>query len=134
MKSEIHAAYVAGLCPLQILMRHGPDSHRQVLPTTAGDEPSLDLPHTSLPRKRALLFVLVLGLAIGAWQLLSGRDEVSAAADPTQGSASGKSVLLLLLIVGLTLGAGEFLSRIGERPAAAVAAQSSASGQSARSA
>jgi hypothetical protein len=127
MKSEIYSAYVAGLCPLQVLMKHGPDSHRKCVPAPAGDEVSADLPCMPSRRQRVLLLILALGLAIGAWQLLSRSDETPAAAVPAQVAASGKGVLLVVLIVGLTIGAGEFFSRIDETRAAAVPARHAAS-------
>jgi hypothetical protein len=125
MKSEIYSAYIAGLCPLELLMRHGPDSYRKHESDTGGDEPPAD-GRMSSRRKRALLFVLILGFAMGAWQLLSHSDETQAAADPIQGSVSGRSVLLFVLILGFTIGAGELLSRTSETRPTPAAARTSA--------
>jgi hypothetical protein len=127
MKSEIYAAYVAGLSPLQVLIKYGPDSHRRGLPAPT-DQPPVDLPPKPSRWKRALLLVLILGLAIGAWQRLSRTDGTRAVAVSAQDSASGQSTLLFLLILGLTIGAGELLSRTDDTRAAAVAAQATASG------
>jgi hypothetical protein len=131
MKSQIYSAYVAGLCPLQVLMemgKHEPDSHRKSRSAPTCDEASTDLPRMPPPRKRALLLI---GLAIGAWQLLARTEEKRAAAVVSaQDSASGKSVLLFVLIVGLTIGAGELLSHADKGRAADVPAKESASANS----
>jgi hypothetical protein len=132
MKFQIHSAYVAGLCPLQLLMRCGPDSHRAIVPVPAGDEAAADLPPRPSRRKRALLLLLTLGLAIGAWQLLSAAGETHAAPVAGQGPVSGRSVLLFVLILGLTIGATELLlpNAAGTR-AAPLAAEPSPSTRSA---
>jgi len=127
MKSEIYSAYIAGLCPLQVLMKYGPDSHRKFLPAPIGEDAPTDLPEVPSRRRRVLLLILALGLAIGAWQLLSRTDETRAAAVSAHGSVSGKSILLFVLIVGLTIGAGEFLSRIDASRSVDISAQAPAS-------
>jgi hypothetical protein len=131
MKSQIYSAYIAGLYPLQLLMKYGPDSHRQILSDPTLDETPADLPRVPSQRKRALLLLLTLGLAIGAWQLLTRTEEKRAAAVVSaQDSASGKGVLLFVLIVGLTIGAGELLSHADKGRAADVPAKASASANS----
>jgi hypothetical protein len=92
MRSQIYAAYVAGLCPLQVLMKYGPDSNRERVPAQTWDEASTDHPRIPLRRKRALLLILTLGFAIGAWQLLSRTDERRAAEVSAQESATQNSV------------------------------------------
>jgi hypothetical protein len=129
MKSEIRSAYVAGLSPLQLLMRYSPESHRQCVPAPP-DPASADVPRKPSRWKRALLLALILGLAVEAWQLLSRTDETQAAAASAEDSLSGKSALLFLLILGLAIGTGELLSRTDGTRAMTVAAEASASGQS----
>jgi hypothetical protein len=121
MKSQFYFAYLAGLDPLQLLMRYGPDSYRKSLPAPAGDQPPTDLPRAPSRRRRALLLLAVsVGLAIGAWQLLSTAGETKAAKLSAQGTASGTGHLILALILVLVIGAGEVLTRIDAgRPAAA---------------
>jgi hypothetical protein len=132
MKSEIYSAYIAGLCPMQVLMKYGPDSHRKCLPASIGEAAPADLPQIPSRRRPVLLLILTLGLAIGAWQLLSRTEETRAAAVSAEGSASGKSALLFVLIVGLTIGAGQFLLRAEETRAPAVSAPHSPSENSAQ--
>jgi hypothetical protein len=79
MKSEIYSAYIAGLSPLSLLIKHRPDSDPKRLPDTVLEQAPVDLPRTSSRRRRALLLVLSLGLAIGAWQFLVRADENLAA-------------------------------------------------------
>jgi hypothetical protein len=86
MKAQIYSAYVAGLCPLEMLMKYGPDSHRDIRPAPVFDETSVDIPRTPSRRKRWLILILTLGFAIGAWQLLSNTDEKAAAAASAQAS------------------------------------------------
>jgi hypothetical protein len=129
MKSQIRSAYVAGLCPHQLLLHYGPDSHRRCLPSTT-DRAAADLPRQRSRWKRALLVVLILGLAIGTWQFLSRSDGTRATAASAEAAASGKDVLLLLLILALTIGAGELLSRTDQARTMTAAAEASASGPS----
>jgi hypothetical protein len=128
MKSQIWSAYIAGLCPLQMLTRYGPDDHRRILPDSTCDDIPADLPPAPRRGKRTLLLLLTLAFAIGAWQLLSrsGQERPPAVVSAEQ-PASGKSVLLFMLIVGLTIGAGELLSHAGKAQAADVPAGPSAS-------
>ena len=89
MKSDIYAAYVAGLCPNQLLLRYRPDHQRENLPA-ADAETRADLPRVASRRKRAVFLVLTLGLAIGTWQLLSSTGqaaETTARGSDTQTSA-----------------------------------------------
>jgi hypothetical protein len=127
MKSQFYFAYIAGLDPLQVLMKYGPDSYRQSLPAHARDEAVVDLPRKRSPRRRALLLgALALGLAIGAWQLLADTGETKAAELSGQGSGSGRGLLLLVLFLGLMIGGGEFLTRIDGSRSADVSGQSAA--------
>ena len=126
MTSQIYAAYVAGLCPLEVLMRYGPDNHRRILPGSARDETSLDRTRTSSRRKRALLLILTVGLAIGAWQLLSDFGPAKAAHLAARDFASARGLLLLILFLGLMIGAGELLTRIDASRPADVAGRSAA--------
>ena len=71
MKSQIYAAYVAGLCPHQLLLRYRPDDQREPLPIPADVENRADLPRVFSRRKRAVLLAVTLCFAIGAWQFLS---------------------------------------------------------------
>jgi hypothetical protein len=129
MKSQIYSAYVAGLCPLQLLMepkKYESDSHRQRLSAPIPEHIPADLPRRPSQRTPALLLILTLGLAITAWQLLSRVDETRAAAGSVQGAASGKSILLFVLIVVLTIGVGQFFSHTDETRAIAASTQNSA--------
>lgn len=78
MKSQIYAAYVAGLCPNQLLLRHRPEHPRDDLPP-AGAETPADSPRPPSRRKRAVLLVLTLCLAIGTWELLSRSGQAAEA-------------------------------------------------------
>lgn len=87
MMSRIFSAYVAGLCPLLDLMdpvKQEPVRQRRIRPVAAGDETVADLPTRPPRRKRVLVLALALGLAVGAWQLLSrgGQAAEFAAGDP----------------------------------------------------
>ena len=91
LKSQIHSAYVAGLCPDQLLSRHRPDNHRESLPAPADDQITADPSRAPSRRKRALLLVLTMGLTIGAWQLYSRADEWHVADFSAAGSTAAKS-------------------------------------------
>lgn len=92
MMSRIFSAYVAGLCPLLDLMdpaRQEPLRHRRGRSIATGDETVADFPSRPPRRKRLMLLALTLGLAIGAWQLLSRAGtaaELAAGAPATQTS------------------------------------------------
>ena len=94
MKSEFYAAYVAGLCPHQHLLayrpEYRPDLQRENLSAPADAETGADRRRVPSRRKRALLVVLALGVAIGAWQFLSHTGqaaEFATVASLTQTSA-----------------------------------------------
>ena len=95
MMSRIFSAYVAGLCPLLDLMdpaKQEPVHHRKSRPVATCDETSADFPSWPPRRKRVLVLALTLGLAIGAWQLLSRTGqaaELAAGAAATQTSILG---------------------------------------------
>jgi hypothetical protein len=95
MMSRIFSAYVAGLCPLLDLMdpaKQEPVRQRRIRPAATGDEEAADLPSRPARRKRVLVLALALGLAIGAWQLLSRTStagEFAAGASPVQTTALG---------------------------------------------
>jgi hypothetical protein len=93
MKSQIYSACVAGLSPLELLMKYGPDSQRRILRDPACGQACADLPRRPSRRKRTLLLILTLGLAIGAWQLLSHTDDSQSAKASAQNSAAPKSAL-----------------------------------------
>jgi hypothetical protein len=95
MMSRIFSAYVAGLCPLLDLMdpaKQEPLHHRKSRPVATGDETVADFPSRPPRRKRVLVLALALGLAVGAWQLLSRAGtaaEFAAGHSATQISALG---------------------------------------------
>jgi hypothetical protein len=127
MKSQIYSAYVEGMCPLHMLMNQGPDSHRRIQTAPTDDKTPTDLPRAPSRPRRTLLLLLILWIAVGAWQLLSRTEERRAAVVSAQDVASRKSTLLFVLIVGLTIGAGELLSHVDKARAADVPAKASAS-------
>jgi hypothetical protein len=71
MKSQFYSAYVAGLCPHQLLLSYRPEHPRESEPAPIDAQTRADSSRAASRRKRAVLFVLTLSLAIGAWQLLS---------------------------------------------------------------
>ena len=95
MMSRIFSAYVAGLCPLLDLMdpvKQEPLRHRKGRSIATGDESVADFPSRPPRRKRVVVLALTLGLAIGAWQLLSRAGtaaEFAAGDSATQTSALG---------------------------------------------
>lgn len=127
LKSQIRAAYVAGLCPQQMLLQYKSDSHRPRLPA-AIDQTPFELPRKPSRWRRALLLALILGLAIGTWQIVSHNDGARAVA-ATVDSASGESALPLGSILDLTIGAVELHSRADQTRAATDASGASAPGQ-----
>ncbi len=78
MKPQIRSAYIAGLSPLSLLIEHRTGSHPKHLPDAAPEQAPTDLSRARWRRPRALLLVLGLGLAMGAWQLLARADETHA--------------------------------------------------------
>src|SRR5262245_42865923 len=112
-KSQFYFAYVAGLDPLQLLRKSPPDRSQKSLPAARCDEIPADLPREPSRRRRALLLLAVgVGLAIGAWQLLSDFGAAKAAHLAARDFASERGLLLLILFLGLMIGAGELLTRI----------------------
>jgi hypothetical protein len=95
MKPQIYSAYVEGLCPLLLMeiAKSEPNSNRQSLSAAACDQACADLSRMPSRRKRALLLILILGLAIGAWQHLSRPDARQAAEVSVRDSATHRTVL-----------------------------------------
>jgi len=81
MKSEFYAAYVAGLCPHQLLLAYRPEHQPESLPAPADHQPRADRPRVPSRRKRASLVVLALVAAVGAWQFLSRTGQAAEFAD-----------------------------------------------------